>query len=289
MNTKMHIAVLLTSYNRVEKTIQCLKTFYHQAIPEGLVLDVILVDDNSTDNTGTKIKGLFPDVKVLFGSGSLFWVGGMRMAWNEALKNNYDGYLLLNDDVQLNPDMLVTLMQTHQYALSQFQKGGIYIGSTVDPFTNKISYGGRKLTGKFSDHSVLIEPDQKNIKECDFANANILLVMKNVTEKTGVLSDRFTQRLADYDYTLTAKKEGFPLLICPGYLGKCEDDHGKNWLTSSSTLGERINYLKNPKHLAYKEYLFFMKTHFPLYTPVSFVKLWLKTLFPVIWTKFKRS
>ncbi len=289
MKTKMHIAVLLTSYNRVEKTSHCLETLFKQAIPEDLELDVILVDDNSTDNTGARVKALFPDVKVLFGNGSLFWVGGMRMAWTEALKNNYDGYLLLNDDVQLNPGTLVTLLNTHQYALSTFEKGGIYIGSTVDPFTNKISYGGRKLTGRFSDHSVLIEPDQKTIKECDLANANILLVMKNVAEKAGILSGKFTQRLADYDYTLTAKKEGFPLLICPGYLGKCEDDHGKNWVTSPSKVSDRIRYLKSPKHLAYDEYLFFMKTHFPLYTPVSFIKLWLKTLFPVLWTKFKRS
>jgi len=117
MNTKTHIAVLLTSYNRVEKTIRCLETFFQQTVPEGLVLDVILVDDNSTDNTGAKVKALFPNVKVLFGSGSLFWVGGMRMAWAEALKTNYDGYLLLNDDVKLNPGTLVTLIQTHYYAV----------------------------------------------------------------------------------------------------------------------------------------------------------------------------
>ena len=43
----MKIAVLLTSFNRKEKTKECLQSLY-KILSE---LDVYLVDDNSTDGT----------------------------------------------------------------------------------------------------------------------------------------------------------------------------------------------------------------------------------------------
>lgn len=284
---KPKIAVLVTCFNRHLKTIECLDSLHIQMQGKEVGFDIYLVDDSSPDKTGTLVKERFPEVKVLYGNGSLFWVGGMRLAWQDALKSDYIGYLLINDDVLMSKKILADLLATHQYSLKTYQKGGIYVGSTKDPLTNKLSYGGRTLLNKYTGKSILTEPDPAKPINCDFAHANILLVMKNVVDQIGILNQRFTQRLADYDYTLKAKKNGFPLLVCPMYGGICEDDHGKNWLSSEFTLTERIRYLKNPKHLAYEEYLLFMKWHFPYYMPIAFIKLWLKTLFPSIWNKLK--
>lgn len=284
---KPKIAVILTCYNRHLKTIECLESIYNQKPGTELTFDIYLVDDNSPDNTGKLVKERFPAVNVLYGTGSLFWVGGMRMAWSEALKSAYDGYLLINDDVVMSSNMFSSLLSTHSYSLDKYQQEGIYIGSTKDPETGKVSYGGRTLLNKFTGKSILTEPDQYKPVECDLAHANILLVMKNAVSKIGILNQSFTQRLADYDYTLKAKKTGIPLLVCPGFCGVCKDDHGKNWLTSEYSLKQRISYLKNPKYLAYAEYLLFIKWHFPFYTPVAFSKLWMKTLFPSLWNKLK--
>ena len=101
--------------------------------------------------------------------------------------------------------------------------------------------------------------------------------------KIGFLSNSYTHSLADYDYTLTAKKVGFDVLVAPGFLGECKDDHGNNWKSSKVSLKDRIKYLKSPTGLAYKEYLIFIKRHFPASYPSAFVKLWLKTFFPFIW------
>jgi GT2 family glycosyltransferase len=281
------IAVLLTCFNRHLKTIECLESLYKQDPKPDVNFDIYLVDDSSPDHTGQLIQERFPQVKVIFGNGSLFWVGGMRLAWEEALKSGYDGYLLINDDVLMTQTMFASLLETHKYSLEKYKQGGIYIGSTKDPDTDKLSYGGRTLLNKLTGKSVLKEPDPAKPVECDFAHANILLVMKNVVTKIGILNQNFTQRLADYDYTLKARKNGFPLLISSMYCGICKDDHGKNWLSSEYSLSDRISYLKNPKYLAYEEYLLFMKWHFPYYRPIAFTKLWMKTLFPSIWNKLK--
>lgn len=282
----MKIAVLLATFNRKEKTLSCLKRLYEQKLPEGTEIDVFLTDDASTDGTADAVKKEFPLVKVFFGSGSLFWAGGMRNSWYKAIETNPDYYLLLNDDTVLQLTALKNLLR--YYSLHPNQPATLCIGSTIDNATGQISYGGRKLysSKKVQSHSVYSDTE---FIECDLANANIMLVPKEVVKRIGILSDDFTHSIADFDYTLKAKKAGCKAVVVPGILGHCVDDHGNNWKSSNVSLKERIKYLKSPKGLAYKEYLHFIRKHFPSHLPEAFFKLWLKTLFPVVWDKFKRS
>ena len=281
----MNIAVLLATFNRKEKTLTCMESLYYQDLPAGTQLSVFLTDDNSSDGTRAALRDQYPQVNIFKGSGSLFWAGGMRNSWMEAVKTKPDYYFLLNDDTLLEKDAIRRLLA--YYERSEAAPNALAIGSTLDVANNLISYGGRKLyhQKKVQSYSAYSETDYI---ECDLANANIMLVPKKVVEKIGILSDRYTHSIADFDYTLTAKKAGFKAVVMPGVLGSCVDDHGNNWKSSEVSLKERIKYLKSPKGLAYKEYMEFIKIHFPSHVPEAMVKLWMKTLFPVLWDKFKK-
>ncbi|HYE53803.1 MAG TPA: hypothetical protein VD996_03135, partial [Chitinophagaceae bacterium] len=194
--------------------------------------------------------------------------------------------LLLNDDTVLNPHAIAVLINiSTNYGMSPIP--AICIGSTCD-HSGQLSYGGWKLRSHIFWRSCRVFSD-KSQQECDFANANILLVPQEVVAQIGILSDRFTHSLADFDYTLKARKAGFKLRVAPNFLGNCVDDHGKSWKSQSTSLRKRIDYLKSPKGLAYKEYLHFIQEHFPLSYPSAFCKLWLKTFFPFIWDTLKKT
>lgn len=276
----MKIAVLLATFNRREKTLQCLKELFDQVIPGDVELEVFLTDDASPDGTANAVNKNYPLVHVLRGSGSLFWAGGMRNSWNEALKGDFDNYLLLNDDTVLKQAAIAQLL-----GCSNNYPDGICIGSTADD-SGKISYGGRKLFVPHKVQNFSVFSDTESV-ECDMANANIMLVPRIVVNSVGILSGVYTHSIADFDYTIRAKKAGFHNYVVPGVLGYCEDDHGNNWRSSKVSLVERIKYLKSPKGLAYDEYLYFIRQHFPQHLPAAFIKLWVKTLFPVLWDKFK--
>lgn len=280
----MKIAVLLTTFNRKEKTLSCLSNLYDQTLPEHTELSIYLTDDASSDGTRSAIKKDFPDAHLFEGSGSLYWAGGMRNSWMEAKKDDPDYYLLLNDDTLFKYDALLQLLSC---AIRQKSKPAIYVGTTVDPSGN-ITYGGHKLYSKNKVQSFNLYSDSE-LLECDMANANIMLVPKEIVAEIGILSGSYTHSIADFDYTLTAKKAGFKTIIIPGIAGYCTDDHGRNWRSSNVPLHERIKYLKSPKGLAYKEYMHFIMRHFPAHLPAAFTKLWLKTLFPVLWDKFKAN
>lgn len=281
----MLIAVLLTTFNRRQKTITCLQSLKAQQLPAGVQLQVFLTDDASKDGTAEAVKQEFPEAHVFSGTGSLYWAGGMRYTWRKALGADADFYLLLNDDTTLQPHAIATLLQA---STGKASVPAIAIGSTCDESSGAISYGGWKLSSRWLWKSRRVHAGH-TVQECDFANANIMLVPKEAVEKIGILADHFTHSLADYDYTLKAKKNGIAVKVAPQFLGSCVDDHGANWKSQQTSLKDRVQYLKSPKGLAYKEYLRFIGDHFPLSYPSAFFKLWLKTLFPFIWDRFKKE
>ena len=280
----MKIAVLITVFNRREKTLRCLESLSQQKNLQNVEVETFVTDDNSTDGTSAAIKIFYPQVHLFKGNGFLYWAGGMRYTYEQSWFYKADYYLLLNDDTVLYDNTISTLVD----CINQ-KKGepAICIGSTKDNESDKISYGGYHLMHKNKWKSGIVYSNDKCM-QCDFGNANIMLISKEVINKIGFLSNNYTHSLADYDYTLTAKKAGFDVFVAPGFLGECKDDHGNNWKSSKVSLKERIKYLKSPTGLAYKEYLIFIRRHFPASYPSAIAKLWLKTFFPFIWDGLKK-
>jgi GT2 family glycosyltransferase len=282
------IAVLLTCYNRKDKTLACLTSFYKCNIPNGYVFDIYMVDDSSTDGTAIAVKESFPHVKIIHGTGNLFWAGGMRIVWRETINKGYDGYLLINDDVVLFENVLQSLIETHDYALTHYGIGGIYVSSTIDKSSNIISYGGTIIRKSFFGIKYNAVLPSEVPLNCQITNANILFVNSNVVEKIGLFDPKFKQSFADYDYSYTAYENNLPVLVCPGTGGYCKNDHVNNWSSVNSTIQKRIKHLYSPKGLEYKEYMYYIRKHFPLSLPYLFIMVWLKTLFPGIWDKYKK-
>lgn len=275
------IAVILTCHNRKDKTIICLKTLFEskQASSLNFEIDVYLTDDGSTDGTSSAIRLLFPSVNILKGDGNLFWAGGMRNSWKEALrKKNYDGFLLLNDDSVMDKKCFDELFKTHEFSLNQYGTGSIYIGSLRDQDTLEHTYGGRIIINKwFYSHKDIIPTG--SIRECHLGNANIMFVTRNVVEAIGIFDDRYIHAKADFDYTLRAIERQIPVLVCPDYCGYCTRDEPElNF--KQMNLKERIQYLKSPKGFELSGYMYFMRRFFPWRAPFVFCSLWMRTLIP---------
>lgn len=284
----INIAVLLTCHNRKEKTLSCLKGIYQQETGEDVELFIFLVDDGSSDGTAESVKSNYPNVNVVKGNGNLFWAGGMRKAWQAAIdsKIKIDYFLLLNDDT-------VLYKKTVHNLLTEFEELGtlnaILSSPTKSALLGSVTYGGSVLLNSYKSQFKMLTPNGSTPQRCDLANANILMIPFVVYEQLGMLSKNFTHGIADFDYTLRAKKKGVVTYIASKYGGTCENDHEKNWRSSKKyKLKQRINYLHSPTGLAYSEYLYYIKKHFPKEYVEAVVKIWTKTLIPYIYDRLKQ-
>lgn len=248
------LAVLLTCYNRKPKTLACLKALFNQELNEAIAISVYLVDDGSTDDTALTVSQTFPEVKILQGSGSLFWNGGMRQAFAQALKQDYDYYLWLNDDTILYPNALNTLLQTSQELSSQGESQALIAGSTCDPTTNTLTYGGVLRRSRWRPIKFdLVEPSEQ-AQRCDTVNGNCVLIPKAVAQAVGNLDPAFTHYAGDYDYGLRAQKQGCTVWVAPGYVGTCSQNYqpgSQDNLPMDS--GESFKKIGQPKGLSVKE------------------------------------
>ena len=285
-SSNLKIAALACCYNRKVKTSLFLESLSSQFIPQGYSLDIYLLDDQSSDGTVDYVKRNFPHVIIVEGSGSLYWAGGMRTVWGHASKReNYDFYILLNDDVKLLDNSIARLLDSHKQSQAD---QNIIIGTVRDEKTLALTYGGHKIKSRLTGYTTEIVPADNDIRPCDLGNANIMLVDKETVGKIGILSDEYIHGLADYDYTLTATRNGVSVWVAPGYYGYCENDHGKTWLPRDASFKKRLAYLYSPTGLAYKEYLHYVWKFYPQMLPNAFVKVWMKTLFPMLYDTLKK-
>ncbi|WNZ47636.1 glycosyltransferase family 2 protein [Leptolyngbya boryana CZ1] len=257
------LAILLTCYNRREQTLDCLKASHQQALPSNMQVDHYLVDDGCTDGTSNAVFSDYPDVKILMGSGDLFWNGGMRLAFAEAIKSDYDFYLWLNDDTILYPEAITTLLQTY-WQMSQNNDGFmVVVGSTKDENTGKFSYGG--LVRRSWWHPLrfaAVHPEQ-GAKPCLTMNGNCVLIPRRTVKQVGNLEQSYSHTMGDLDYGLRVSYSGGKVWVSPNYVGTCNSNplRHPDWYKARLNLRKRWTIINSPKGLPFLEWKIFSQRH----------------------------
>ncbi|MHC0062154.1 glycosyltransferase family 2 protein [Nostoc sp. UIC 10890] len=253
-----NLAVIMTCYNRRNTTLACLNALYQQ----NNHCDVYLTDDGSSDRTTEAIKAEYPEVKILQGNGNLFWVGGMHLAFGEAIKHQYDYYLWLNDDTFLEANAVSKLLQVHQNLTELGYPDSIVVGSTRDSMTGKATYGGAVKSKKwYSNKFEFLEPSSV-IQQCDAMYGNCVLIPKSVAIKVGNIDTAFVHSLGDLDYALRARKMGCKIWVAPGYIGTCNRNSIRNsWVDTNLNILERLKKVLQIKGFPLKSWTIFCSRH----------------------------
>lgn len=248
----VNLAVLLTCFNRKQKTLACLEALFNQELPADVSLTTYLVDDASTDGTREAVHQSYPQVKIFPGNGNLFWNGGMRLAFSEAMKDDPDYYLWLNDDTILYPETISQLLATSYQLAQQGETNAVVSGSTCDPHTGQTTYGGVVRSNPFHPFRYrLLEPTQA-AQPCDTMHGNCVLIPRSVVQAIGNLDPTFFHYAADWDYGLRARQKGCTVWIAPGHLATCSLNPQVT-KTAAENLSEGLEKMNKPKGLAFKD------------------------------------
>jgi GT2 family glycosyltransferase len=284
MDRRPRVAALLTCFNRRETTMACLRALYGQTALEQVELSTYLVDDGSSDGTGAAVRREFPQVFVLQGDGKRFWCGGMRLAWDEAFKGDYEHYLWLNDDTLLYADALQRILATSEVLHGRLGVDVIVTGTTQDRKTGKPTYGGiAKYAGLFITF-VLIEPGSEPVR-CDTMLGNCVLVPRSVAHRVGNLSSSFAHQLGDLDYGLRAGALGISCWITPGFVGTCSRHAiSGSHLDATLPLRQRLRLMRKPSGPPpVAEWMIFMKRHSGWRWPLYWGRTLVRGALPGLW------
>lgn len=260
----MRIAVLITCFNRRVETEHCISNLMKALKNTNLEIDIFITDGGSTDGTVNSIRQNFPRINLIVKENA-YWNQGMLSSWTEAEKFEFDGFLLLNDDLHMEDLALDALYKS----IHATNNSVIIVGRTISGNNGNTTYGALARETGISKLS-FINSDHSRMPPVTM-NGNFTYIPKLVHAAIGKLSAKFTHSMGDIDYGLRATKLGFRILELENPVATQE--YNFDWAQSTEylTFGNYKRILFHPKGVPLREWLYFCKSHGGIIWPINFI------------------
>ena len=251
------VCVVLTCYNRKEKTINCIQSL--AASNDSILFTFVVADDGSNDGTSAALNelGNTLDIHVLTGTGEWYYSRGMHAAMNyviNTMENTFDYVLMVNDDVTFFANSIQKII-----AQSRAQNGTVVVGAMQDGQGNS-SYGAVKYTKGYHYRMMTISEYEN---EADTFMANCVLVPYPYFLDVGPIDAHYVHSLGDFDYGLMLKQRKYSIRSSMEYVGVCERNKSTNtWVDKSLPFITRIKLKESPKGAPSRQWFYFLKKNF---------------------------
>jgi len=206
----MLISVVIASLNGSEVLPRCLESLRRTVYED---IEVIVVDNGSTDGTYEVVKESFPEVKVLRSERNLGFAGGNNLGIREA---RGEIVFLLNDDTEVEPDWARELVQ----ASTSLPDWGVIGAKLLYPDRKTIQHaGGEILPNALTKHIGDGQPDSTeydSIRKCEYVTGAAFAIRRETLEKVGLLDEGFFPiYFEEVDYCWRVRRAGFQVYYVP--------------------------------------------------------------------------
>lgn len=208
------VSIVTPVWNRKKECLACYTSLFKCDFPR-TDMEVILVDNGSTDGTTEEVKEKFPTVKII----TLEKNYGFSVAVNRGIVASRGEYMIiLQSDLRVAEDYLTAIVSAAQKSLPCEGVFGpkVYKRGTKNKF--HFAYG--KLDKK-SLHINIYGEGETDVGQYDlFHEVDVvaysgLLIKREVLVHTGLLDERLFVTFMDTDFFIRAKKAGYTCMLVP--------------------------------------------------------------------------
>ncbi len=203
---KTKVSIIFPTHNGWEDTKACLESIAKLDYSQEKI-EVIVIDNASTDKTVSLIRKHFPQVKLLPQKKNL----GFAKAVNLGIKKAKSRYLFItNNDVVFDKGYLRILVNF----LQNNPEVGIVGGKVYyQKPKNKIVFAGAKFN--FYTGLLKLGPTPNKISKTDWVPGCNMLIRQKVINKIGPFDEKFFFYFEDLDLCLRAKRAGYKIIYHP--------------------------------------------------------------------------
>ena len=269
--SKPLVSIVIVTYNRRKDTLECLESIYRSDYQN---IEVILVDNNSSDGLVEAVSQHYPQVNLVANSYNAMAAKGRNIGVEKA---NGELLLFIDADNIIDPQMISHLVESAEMNMDVALLGPLmfyhsnpkniwWAGAEINLWSSRTTYLGKSDIdhGQYQDIQTV-----GHIPNVFMCRSKIFEQVKGFEEYYGIMFE-------ESDLAEKIKKLGFKVIMNPKaktyhkvpfendpsqklrYLGM--ETKFRTFLVARN----RLFYLR--RHATFLQYLFFMLTFFPLFS-----------------------
>jgi N-acetylglucosaminyl-diphospho-decaprenol L-rhamnosyltransferase len=256
------LSIVVVTYNSIEHIHACLAALARH--PPRLDHEIVVVDNASSDGTGTAVRQRWPAVRVIDAGANT----GFARASNLGIRQSSgDLILLLNPDTEVRPGAVDTLAAALESDRDAAVSGPRLVDTHGRP---ELSFGA--MMGPLAElrQKALVQGSQRGVpgirgwvdrltrqsRAVDWVSGACLLVRRSDAEAVGLLDERYFMYAEDVDFCAAIRARGRKVVFTPA----AEVVHARGRSVTSVAEATRAAYRRSQ--------LAFYAKHHPRWLPL---------------------
>ena len=183
MNESPLVSIIILNYNAGELLLNCVDSLKKSTYPN---LEILVVDNISSDDSQKKCKERFPDIKLIQNNKNLGYCGGNNVGIKEA-KGTF--VVILNPDTIIEPNCINELISAYnKFGEGLYQPKILSLNedNTIQSTGNMLHVFG---FGFARDKGNKVTNKEESIEKIGYASGTCLFTSREVFDKIGLLDE----------------------------------------------------------------------------------------------------
>jgi GT2 family glycosyltransferase len=201
---------VVVTWNRRDDTSACLDSLRG--------LDVVCVDNGSTDGTPEAVERGHPEVELVRNTANLGFAAGSNIGMRRALERGADWVLLINNDAVAEPGLPHALAQA---ATHRPDAGVLACKVLFADSPGRVEYGGAAFhpllgySGRQRGYGKREAGHFDALRQVDYASGAGMAISRAAIQRAGMLDETLYMYVEDVEWCLRIRAAGFAVVFVP--------------------------------------------------------------------------